>query len=164
MPCRAHVDENDLRRCCLWSGWYWVDPTQGSIDDAIQVWCNMTNTIETCIYPTPKTKMVRTDHHACIRNTLIRPSLEGLQFCWFVHWWLSDWRFCCWGLVQISKRLPQFKSCEMFWVLVDLTLMLLECDKKSLFLSKSCVHTSNVSRFPGLCGVHAVLSVHWMFR
>ena len=39
-------------------GWYWVDPNLGSIDDAIQVWCNMTTDIETCVYPTQKTKMV----------------------------------------------------------------------------------------------------------
>ncbi|RUS86337.1 hypothetical protein EGW08_005922, partial [Elysia chlorotica] len=38
--------------------WYWVDPNQGSIDDAVQVWCNMTTDIETCVYPTQKTKMV----------------------------------------------------------------------------------------------------------
>lgn len=40
------------------TGWYWVDPTQGSIKDALQVWCNMTDIIETCVYPTPKTKMI----------------------------------------------------------------------------------------------------------
>ena len=82
---------------CLWPGWYWIDPTQGSIDDAIQVWCNMTNTIETCVYPTPKTKMVRTDYHAhnkaytCFLNNdcfcllMIYPT-EGfaVQF-WYKH-------------------------------------------------------------------------------
>lgn len=40
------------------TGWYWIDPTQGSIDDALQVWCNMTDKIETCVYPTAKTKMI----------------------------------------------------------------------------------------------------------
>jgi len=41
------------------TGWYWVDPNLGSIDDAIQVWCNMTETPETCVYPTQRTKMAK---------------------------------------------------------------------------------------------------------
>lgn len=41
------------------TGWYWVDPNAGSIDDAIQVWCNMTETPETCVYPTQRTKMAK---------------------------------------------------------------------------------------------------------
>lgn len=41
------------------TGWYWVDPNLGSIDDAIKVWCNMTDTPETCVYPTQKTKMAK---------------------------------------------------------------------------------------------------------
>lgn len=45
------------------SGWYWIDPSQGSADDAIQVWCNVTaDYIETCVHPTSKTKMVAEKH------------------------------------------------------------------------------------------------------
>lgn len=36
--------------CC--SGEYWVDPNQGSVEDAIQVYCNM-DTGETCISANP---------------------------------------------------------------------------------------------------------------
>jgi len=39
------------------TGWYYVDPNLGSIDDAIHVWCNMTETPETCVYPSARTKM-----------------------------------------------------------------------------------------------------------
>lgn len=39
------------------NGWYWVDPNLGSVDDAIQVWCNLTEVPETCVYPTQRTKM-----------------------------------------------------------------------------------------------------------
>uniref|UniRef100_T1PCG7 Fibrillar collagen domain protein n=1 Tax=Musca domestica TaxID=7370 RepID=T1PCG7_MUSDO len=31
--------------------WYWIDPNGGMPDDAIHVFCNMTNNGETCLYP-----------------------------------------------------------------------------------------------------------------
>jgi len=37
------------------SGHYWVDPNLGSIDDAIHVWCNMTQVPETCVSPSTRT-------------------------------------------------------------------------------------------------------------
>lgn len=33
------------------SGWYWIDPNLGMPDDAIYVFCNMTGSGETCVYP-----------------------------------------------------------------------------------------------------------------
>jgi len=39
------------------SGWYWIDPNLGSIDDAIKVHCNMTDTPQTCVHATQRTKM-----------------------------------------------------------------------------------------------------------
>jgi len=33
------------------NGDYWLDPNGGAIDDAIQVFCNFTGTVETCIEP-----------------------------------------------------------------------------------------------------------------
>lgn len=35
------------------SGEYWIDPNEGSVLDAMKVWCNM-ETGETCVYPKPK--------------------------------------------------------------------------------------------------------------
>lgn len=32
-------------------GWYWIDPNLGMADDAVYVYCNMTNMGETCVYP-----------------------------------------------------------------------------------------------------------------
>lgn len=32
-------------------GWYWIDPNLGVINDAINVWCNMTAEGQTCVYP-----------------------------------------------------------------------------------------------------------------
>lgn len=32
-------------------GWYWIDPNLGMPDDAIYVFCNMTGSGETCVYP-----------------------------------------------------------------------------------------------------------------
>ena len=32
-------------------GWYWIDPNLGMPDDAIYVYCNMTGSGETCVYP-----------------------------------------------------------------------------------------------------------------
>ena len=32
------------------SGYYWVDPNLGMVDDAVKVYCNMTSG-ETCVYP-----------------------------------------------------------------------------------------------------------------
>ena len=34
-----------------WTGWYWIDPNLGMPDDAIYVFCNMTGSGETCVYP-----------------------------------------------------------------------------------------------------------------
>jgi len=39
------------------SDWYYVDPNLGSIDDAIKVYCDFTDSPQTCVYPTQKTKM-----------------------------------------------------------------------------------------------------------
>ena len=51
------LPEDDL--LYVLAGWYWIDPSQGSMDDAMHVFCNMTgDTVETCIYPTSRTKMV----------------------------------------------------------------------------------------------------------
>ena len=33
------------------AGWYWIDPNLGMPDDAIYVFCNMTGSGETCVYP-----------------------------------------------------------------------------------------------------------------
>ena len=33
------------------TGWYWIDPNLGMPDDAIYVFCNMTGSGETCVYP-----------------------------------------------------------------------------------------------------------------
>jgi collagen type V/XI/XXIV/XXVII alpha len=36
----------------IWlAGWYWIDPNLGMPDDAIYVFCNMTGSGETCVYP-----------------------------------------------------------------------------------------------------------------
>lgn len=32
-------------------GWYWIDPNLGMKDDAVYVFCNMTNEGESCVYP-----------------------------------------------------------------------------------------------------------------
>lgn len=32
------------------SNWYWVDPNLGMVDDAVYVFCNMTNG-QTCVFP-----------------------------------------------------------------------------------------------------------------
>ena len=32
-------------------GWYWIDPNLGMPDDAIYVFCNMTGSGETCVFP-----------------------------------------------------------------------------------------------------------------
>ena len=37
--------------CLAFSGWYWIDPNLGMPDDAIYVYCNMTGTGETCVFP-----------------------------------------------------------------------------------------------------------------
>lgn len=42
----------------MFSGWYWIDPNLGVINDAIQVWCNMTAEGETCVYPKKGHEMV----------------------------------------------------------------------------------------------------------
>ena len=39
-------------------GLYWVDPNQGGIADAIEVYCNMTGGGYTCISPTMETEQV----------------------------------------------------------------------------------------------------------
>jgi collagen type V/XI/XXIV/XXVII alpha len=31
--------------------WYWIDPNLGMPDDAVFVFCNLTNSGETCIFP-----------------------------------------------------------------------------------------------------------------
>ena len=36
-------------------GWYWIDPNLGMPDDAIYVFCNMTGSGETCVYPDVQT-------------------------------------------------------------------------------------------------------------
>lgn len=41
-------------------GLYWVDPNQGGIGDAIEVWCNMTGGGQTCVHPNPQTDQVMT--------------------------------------------------------------------------------------------------------
>lgn len=33
------------------TGWYWIDPNLGMADDAVYVYCNLTNMGETCVYP-----------------------------------------------------------------------------------------------------------------
>lgn len=33
------------------TGWYWIDPNLGMPDDAIYVYCNISNNGETCIFP-----------------------------------------------------------------------------------------------------------------
>lgn len=33
------------------TGWYWIDPNLGMADDAVYVYCNMTNAGETCVHP-----------------------------------------------------------------------------------------------------------------
>ena len=40
-------------------GLYWVDPNQGGIADAIEVYCNMTGGGYTCISPTMETEQVQ---------------------------------------------------------------------------------------------------------
>lgn len=53
------TQESPARSCRdLWyghqhleNGYYWIDPNQGMIDDAIYVFCNMTAEGETCIHP-----------------------------------------------------------------------------------------------------------------
>nr|CAD7427672.1 unnamed protein product [Timema monikensis] len=32
-------------------GWYWIDPNLGMADDAVYVYCNMTGSGETCVFP-----------------------------------------------------------------------------------------------------------------
>lgn len=33
------------------TGWYWIDPNLGMPDDAVYVYCNMTSSGETCVFP-----------------------------------------------------------------------------------------------------------------
>nr|XP_042913014.1 collagen alpha-3(V) chain-like [Parasteatoda tepidariorum] len=44
------------------SGWFWVDPNLGMIDDAIHVFCNMTARGQTCVYP-DKHSAIQTEVH-----------------------------------------------------------------------------------------------------
>ena len=37
--------------CLIFAGYYWVDPNQGCIEDAIEVYCNFTSGGETCVQP-----------------------------------------------------------------------------------------------------------------
>jgi collagen type V/XI/XXIV/XXVII alpha len=39
--------------------WYWIDPNLGMPDDAVYVFCNLTNSGETCIYPETRTTRLR---------------------------------------------------------------------------------------------------------
>jgi len=39
-------------------GWYYIDPNEGSSFDAMKVYCNMSETVQTCVYPTQRTKKV----------------------------------------------------------------------------------------------------------
>jgi hypothetical protein len=32
-------------------GWYWIDPNLGMSDDAVFVYCNITGSGETCVFP-----------------------------------------------------------------------------------------------------------------
>jgi hypothetical protein len=34
---------------------YWIDPNQGGVGDAIEVWCNMTGGGQTCVTPDQET-------------------------------------------------------------------------------------------------------------
>lgn len=40
------------------TGWYWIDPNLGVMNDAIQVWCNLTAGGHTCVYPDYRSRMV----------------------------------------------------------------------------------------------------------
>jgi collagen type V/XI/XXIV/XXVII alpha len=35
----------------LIAGWYWIDPNLGMSDDAVFVYCNITGSGETCVFP-----------------------------------------------------------------------------------------------------------------
>lgn len=62
------------------TGWYWVDPNLGSIDDAIQVWCNMTTSPETCVHPTQRTKMsAETYYEASDKEKTFKNMKDGFE-------------------------------------------------------------------------------------
>lgn len=41
------------------TGWYWIDPNLGMIDDAIYVFCNLTAQGETCVFPDVHTSQMQ---------------------------------------------------------------------------------------------------------
>ena len=55
--CEAiHLLEHVFPYCV--TGHYWVDPNQGGVSDAIEVWCNMTAGGQTCVQPDGMTSQV----------------------------------------------------------------------------------------------------------
>jgi len=44
-------DPRNLKIIFCRTGWYWIDPNLGMPDDAIYVYCNVSNMGETCIFP-----------------------------------------------------------------------------------------------------------------
>ncbi|ESO83909.1 hypothetical protein LOTGIDRAFT_168951 [Lottia gigantea] len=48
--------------------WYWIDANQGSHMDAIKVWCNLTGSQETCIYPNQDYRMIKEQHWDKVGN------------------------------------------------------------------------------------------------
>ena len=66
-----------LKYRCIFVGYYWIDPNQGGIKDAIEVWCNMTGGGQTCLKPDPETEWV---------NSFLLPSLIVLFVFTFIQW------------------------------------------------------------------------------